>query len=419
MDTNHELSHGGIRDYQRDIRMKNMSESDYKLAKYLQLIKSSKGLNKLQTSEDIEKKIRKKQRVYASPSLFTNENPLNSRKQSKITLSNRDLCSSASKILFLDDKNSNRSPNLMKKRFNHSTRARNSDQYDLTNEYNSHKSIQASTSKGKLTPTNTQNRKRDKRLQNSFGSKQKNERINHYSSLQGKQESFEITSSSKKQINEWCSVHTNKKSDYYSLIDNRVQSFCAKCAVKIVMSGNKVFEIVDKSQQNRKEKIFMFLKELECLSVKNNHRINKSKTCYDGLIAYYNSQKEEISSFYTSIYSTLKEKEKKIEQELDKYLEQTLNSLQNYKKIVQKTNSDVGEIKKDVENNIDEIVQNIENEPFSQILDDYKHRLFENESEIIKNSNLHVFSLSHKSKILTKLMESDLIQVKEATWNMN
>ncbi|CAD8087841.1 unnamed protein product [Paramecium primaurelia] len=171
-----------------------------------------------------------------------------------------------------------------------------------------------------------------------------------------------------------CVNHSNKSAKYYVAKDNSIY-LCSKCAVQMMGKGQKVEEMPGLEEEYRKKQINQFINQVNNNIPHIDKMMNALITKRDDISKYYEQQKEKVEKFHTQIFQQL-------EEEKMKKLQQLYNNFKNVSKqydesiqSLQQSKSETMCMKKDIECNLNQIIKQIQNEPFNEIMASYHKNL--------------------------------------------
>ncbi|CAD8164390.1 unnamed protein product [Paramecium octaurelia] len=203
-----------------------------------------------------------------------------------------------------------------------------------------------------------------------------------------------------------CVNHANKTAKYYLTKDNTV-NLCSKCTVQMMGKGHKVEELPGLEEEYRRKQINQFITQVNNNIPHIDKMMNALMTKRDDIQKYYEQQKEKIEKFHAQIYQDLEnEKNKKLQQlytnfkSVQKQYDESIQSLQQSK-------SETICMKKDIEYNLNQIIKQIQNEPFNEIMTSYNKNLqiFVGKTDLIAKTPIEVLKVTLNEQInLSHLM---------------
>lgn len=214
-------------------------------------------------------------------------------------------------------------------------------------------------------------------------------------------------------LKENCLFHPHKQAKYYTIDKNECNvqyKVCSKCAVALANKGSRVHEIIFSEVDHRKSEIDDFMT-----------KIAQSKRNSLGLIQHLNLKKNEFLEFFDEQHEKAVALARRLQQLIKEELENVVNLFENQRTQIMNTVStlekklnlefkDIDEMKTDIELNLDNILNNIEVEPFEKIMGSYQARLKESDAyfEAVRQQKIEIFQLSReqfnqKEEIMSKI----------------
>ena len=171
--------------------------------------------------------------------------------------------------------------------------------------------------------------------------------------------------------------------------------FCSKCAISLASKGSKLKEIIASDSALRKAEIEEFLMLLSTTKQGLTDTLNSLMNRCDDIENYYSKQIEKTTFIMNTIQQLIDQERLKAVEFLNKAKYNTIEEIKRYEYQSQNMLEEIDDIHSDIEKNMDNIVKNIDIQPFNDIISRYKQKL--------NTSNSHVDQVKSQYVVINKL----------------
>jgi len=209
---------------------------------------------------------------------------------------------------------------------------------------------------------------------------------------------------------ERCANHPHKRAKYYAISESEesdnVSKYCSKCAILLAQNGVKVQEILPNDESLRKSEIEEFLIKLSNTKKELNNFSSSLLRKKEDLLTYFEKQHEKANLVYEALENLIREEKKKCIDTLSLNQQGVIEEIGKVEQEIANGLTEISHIQTDIEKNINDIIKNIELEPFKNVIKRYDSRLksFEEAVNKFKDQHLTIHRLqSFNHKGLEKL----------------
>lgn len=182
-----------------------------------------------------------------------------------------------------------------------------------------------------------------------------------------------------------CINHPHKKAKYFVVSEDGHEDaqenispenkYCSKCAIKFAGKGLKIQELLSSPQELRKAEVEEFLirlSEARRTGATIIESINKKR---HDIETFYSKQSEKADLIISAFLEILNEEKTRALEEMTLHQEQTFEEIEDVQKKVEDRLNSITMIHQDIEKHQHNIVNNIENQPFTKIMSTYNEKL--------------------------------------------
>lgn len=181
-----------------------------------------------------------------------------------------------------------------------------------------------------------------------------------------------------------------------------LRGFCSKCAIRLAMNGLNIEELKDDDQQERKARIDSFLDKLGKLQILHQKKNICGISGKKDIDMMYCENLDKLELYFKEIIGFLNHEKKNMRDYLLAEKSRVFNKLDDYHFSLNSQTEELLRIRMDIEKNINQIVNNIELGPFTEILQNYEHTLHNFGAKLDEDVTLEITNLNFNSTLLEK-----------------
>ncbi|KAL4503911.1 hypothetical protein ABPG72_022541 [Tetrahymena utriculariae] len=209
----------------------------------------------------------------------------------------------------------------------------------------------------------------------------------------------------------YCPKHPNRKAKYYVSEDSN-KLFCSKCALGSALKGKKIEQAFASEEKFRKAETDAFMENLKLTQSILNLSDTENEKGKERVKEFYEIQLKKINEAFNHVESMLVEERNKVVQKIHQSMNESLKQIDDYKMKIKLFKFEASQKERDISNNYDNIISQMENQPFTEILKNYNQKLSQIQDSLnsINASKIHV-QIADKSNLqnIQKILENSII----------
>ncbi|EWS75214.1 hypothetical protein TTHERM_000086999 (macronuclear) [Tetrahymena thermophila SB210] len=214
----------------------------------------------------------------------------------------------------------------------------------------------------------------------------------------------------------YCSKHPNRKAKYY-VSEDSTNLFCSKCALGSALKGKKIEQVFASEEKFRKAETDTFMKNLKLTQNILNLSDTENEKGKERVKEFYEIQLKKINEAFNHVESMLVEERNKIVQKIHQSMNESLKQIDDYKMKIKLFKFEASQQERDISNHYDNIISQMENQPFTEILKNYNEKLSQIQDSLnsINASKISVVQIADKSDLqkIQKILENSIVYLSD------
>ncbi|KAL4473584.1 hypothetical protein ABPG74_022448 [Tetrahymena malaccensis] len=211
----------------------------------------------------------------------------------------------------------------------------------------------------------------------------------------------------------YCPKHPNRKAKYYVSEDSN-NLFCSKCALGSALKGKKIEQAFASEEKFRKAETDTFMENLKLTQTLLNLSDTENEKVKERVKEFYEEQLKKINETFNHVESMLVEERNKVVQKVHQSMNESLKQIDDYKMKIKLFKFEASQQERDIQNHYDNIISQMENQPFTEILKNYNEKLSQIQDSLNSiNASKIIVLIADKSDLqsVNKILENSIVKL--------